>query len=255
MSQETAASRCQDSEETTLHIDYVPVLDFIAGYRPELSCKEHLLRDVGPAMNEMPLFERVVEDCDQIARSRLLRIPANAPDRLTPDGALAVVLYSYDLGTKSQKMGADNFFVLLNNQLRQRSGEALERLRPYLWYFMRSLESLPRINTRVYRGIGKNQLALVKERYELMTHVHWSAFSSTTTSIDIAKRFAQRGGIIFRILIHDGRNIQKYSAIPREDEILLGPNSRFVVTEGVALDEASGYYFLTLMQIKEQFVF
>ena len=61
----------------------------------------------------------------------------------------------------------------------------------FLYFLMKGLEQLPPASETVYRGIPGAHLAMVRSRYLLGSDVHWSAFNSTSTSIDKAKRFAQ----------------------------------------------------------------
>ena len=93
---------------------------------------------------------------------------------------------------------------------------------------MKGLEQLPAANETVYRGIPGARMAMVRSRYLLGIDVHWSAFNSTSTGIDKAKRFAQgpvsrrrifpwtscvlirfalQGGVIFRMRILNGRRV------------------------------------------------
>jgi hypothetical protein len=63
--------------------------------------------------------------------------------------------------------------------------------RDFLFYLMKGLEQLPTVKETVYRGIPGAHLAMVRGRYLMGSDVHWSAFNSTSTNIDKAKRFAQ----------------------------------------------------------------
>jgi hypothetical protein len=101
----------------------------------------------------------------------------------------------------------------------------LLKSRDFLFYLMKGLELLPPVSGTVYRGIPGAHLAIVRSKYLLGGDVHWSAFNSTTTNIDKAKRFAQgpvcyygialelqltlllQGGVIFRIKILNGRRV------------------------------------------------
>ena len=108
-----------------------------------------------------------VDDCVQIAQSKLDNLPADVP-RLSDDQALAIVAYSYDLGISSAfPDGADNIFVQLNQVLRDRNPATMNTLRPYLTFMMRGLEALPAVCATVYRGLPNNleTLNMIRSQY------------------------------------------------------------------------------------------
>jgi hypothetical protein len=67
----------------------------------------------------------------------------------------------------------------------------LLKSRDYLFYLMKGLEQLPPVSETVFRGIPGCHLAMIRSKYLLGGDVHWSAFNSTSTDVDKAKRFAQ----------------------------------------------------------------
>jgi hypothetical protein len=85
-------------------------------------------------------------------------------------------------------------------------------------------------------------------KYQQGWDVHWSAFTSCTPALDQAKVFAQGlGGVIFRLQVLTGRDVTAYSAMPDEQEVLLSPNARFVVTKACCL-EADGYHYVDMVE-------
>jgi hypothetical protein len=61
--------------------------------------------------------------------------------------------------------------------------------------------------------------------------VIWSGFTSGTKKLEIAKDFATKDGLIFKIKIHNGKIISIFSCIPNEEEIILFPNSKFMIID------------------------
>jgi hypothetical protein len=237
--------------------DYKPVIQILEGYQPELSCREHMLRDLpqvlrspkGTLSAKMPL---IVQDSEAIAQSRLQAVP---PDRKLPwDEALAVISYTYDLLTCTEEEGNDNLYVVLNEMLRLRKPDVMAKLKPYLAYLMRGLQALPAVQTTCYRGVPPEHRPLVEAKYSKGTYVHWSGFTSCTPHLESAKNFAkQPGGVIFCIDVQSARNLQDYSAFPQEKELLLSPNVRMVVTQACRL-EKDGYYFINLLELRQDAV-
>ena len=57
------------------------------------------------------------------------------------------------------------------------------------------------------------------------------------------------GGVIFRIHVLHGVTVNAYSAFPTENEILLSPNSRFVVNQACRLDPVDGYHYVDMQEV------
>ena len=117
---------------------------------------------------------------------------------------------------------------------------------------------------------------IVEREYKRGRPVQWGAFTSTTTDFAAAKGFTDRAaGVIFKIAISSGRDINAYSffpqvsmggrrpreppglrrrlvgwvprgAVAQEGEVLLSPNSRFVVAS--LPYEKDGYTVVDLVE-------
>jgi hypothetical protein len=234
------------------NVEYVGIIKLTDGYSPQRSCREHMLSDLpgvlrspkGTLAHKIP---QIVNECVVIAEDRLRRLPEGGI-RLQNDEALAVVSYTYDLQWDSEEDGHDNLFVVLNNVLRMRSGPVMAALRPYLTYLMRGLQALPAVHTVCYRGVPPDCVPLVRAKYLLGSDVHWSAFTSCTPELRVAKQFAkQPGGVIFRVVVQTARDVKVYSACPYEHELLLSPNVKFVVTAACHM-EADDYHYVDLLE-------
>ena len=135
-----------------------------------------------------------VDDCMQIALSKLDDLPAGVP-RLSDDQALAIVAYSYDLGIGSAfPNGDDNIFVQLNQLLRLRNAATMNTLRPYLAFMMRGLEALPAVSATVYRGLPgtPETLNMIRSQYSRGIYLHILTSNQYTNMID---------NIVFALLI------------------------------------------------------
>jgi hypothetical protein len=242
------------------HVEYMGVIPLIEGYEPERTCREHMLRDLpgvlhsprGTLACKIPL---IVEECARIAEDRLQRLPEGWK-KLPPSEALAVVSYTYDLNMLSEEDGDDNLFVVLNDTLRKRNASIMRVLKPYLTYLMRGLRALPEVQGTCFRGVPLACLNVVQAKYILGSDVHWSAFTSCALDINVAKHFAQQatlagaqgeGGVIFRITVLSARDVHAYSAFPKENEVLLSPNVRLVVT-AACRREHDGFYYVDLLE-------
>ena len=88
-------------------------------------------------------------------------------------------------------------------------------------------------------------------QYQKRRPIQWGAFTSTATGIDQAHQFAgdPATGVVFRIRVLTGKDICALSFFDTENEVLLGPAHRFIVTSdtGGYADER-GYTTIELQQ-------
>jgi DnaJ-class molecular chaperone len=232
-------------------VEYRGVIALVNSFEPPNSCQQHMCNELAslmPAIN----MTFILRESSLIAESRLERLKSSSV-RLSYDEALAVVSYTYDLGINSTKNGDDNLFMQLNNILRERNAKKMALLKPYLAYLMNGLFKLPSFEGTVYRGIPNAALRIIQDSYIAGASIHWSGFSSATTDINIARGFADKGGIIFHILCHTGRMVSEYSHFKDEAEIMLSPNSRFVVCSVCRL-HGDGFYRVELVEARTETV-
>ena len=158
----------------------------------------------------------------------------------THSGRYAMFLY-----TCEPSFVDEPFYKSLNDDLRERNPTKLELWRPFLYYMNEILKSLSDFKGIVFRGMRKpDNIA----EYSDDKTIHWSAYSSTSQSVEVAKGFATKSGVVFRIKLVNGKNIQPVSWFGKaEGEILLHPNMRFLVSK--PMYQQDGYKFVDLQQI------
>ena len=129
----------------------------------------------------------------------------------------------------------------------------------YLFFLLRALRKLPIWSGDVFRGIGIEHeqvyyfafsvdytAQVVKDEYTEHRTICWSSFTSATTNQHVARNFfAKTTGIVFKIQLLNGRDISKFSCVRSENEILISPNSHFLVTKG--LHQAGVYHFVVIL--------
>jgi len=113
---------------------------------------------------------------------------------------------------------------------------------------MNGLRKIPiwRNQQDVYRGVPINLVSSNPEKYKVDNIITWYGFSSTSTNLGKVQQFlGDRECTIFSInWCISGRSIEKFSAHPDEEEILLPPGSRFKI---VAIIQGK----ITLIQLKQ----
>lgn len=207
-----------------------------------------MLTDLPTVLPKVTQLSMIVEQSEQIAKNRLQSLPPGTPV-LSEDQAIAIASYTFALGVSSETAdGSDNLSEQLNRVLRDRDPHKMQGLKPYLYFLMSGLSILPTWKGMVYRGVPSSSFDVVKDNYVLGKNIHWSSFTSTSTSKAKAKDFARAKGVIFCISVVSGREIGCYSSFKRENEILLSPNTRLVVTSDL-LPNPDGLFEISLQQL------
>jgi len=228
-----------------------------------MSCYDVLKGPLASAFAlEVPALAFVAAQALAVATDRLLTCPKSefVAEPVTPDEAVAIAAYTFDLRPSFMSEdvtgeGRDNFYMVLNATLRKRntiSPQVLMVLRPYLTYLLRGLKKVKPISgIMAFRGVPAASLDAVFQEYSVGRMVHWSGFTSSTINLLTARTFAGGpGGVVFVITVVDGRTVKELSAFRSEDEILLSPNSKFIVASA-ATEDKDGYFVVQLIQMKE----
>jgi hypothetical protein len=153
----------------------------------------------------------------------------------------------------------------------------------YMHYIMAAMAKLPKVEGVCYRGYPDK--AVVLAQYKPGRPVQWGAFASTSTDFEITKgftiavrktrlfamlfytnnhlftktgsgqtyrklktktRFLQATGVIFKLTVTDGRDVNAFSFFPNEAEVLLSPQHRFHVSS--APYDCDGYTVIDMVQ-------
>eukprot|EP01124_Arcella_intermedia_P010043 TRINITY_DN16600_c0_g1_i1.p1 TRINITY_DN16600_c0_g1~~TRINITY_DN16600_c0_g1_i1.p1 ORF type:complete len:362 (+),score=71.26 TRINITY_DN16600_c0_g1_i1:130-1215(+) len=123
-------------------------------------------------------------------------------------------------------------YMVLNQLLVSRDIESLHPWMSFIYYLISGLYKLPTIPpTTVYRAI-KKPLTQLSPQYTPGSHVVWVAFTSTSSDTTCLKQFIDKksnSGTIMEIKCTEGKDISQFSFYSGEKEILLSPNSTFLV--------------------------
>jgi hypothetical protein len=123
----------------------------------------------------------------------------------------------------------------------------MQAWKTYLYYLLSALDKLPDIEAEVFRGVTDPK-GFVKQQYTPGTEIHWSSFSSSTTEEAVARKFARKEGVLFKIRVFNAKDISHYSIVNAEKELLLSPNINFLVSD--TSTEPSGLLVVRLVQKK-----
>ncbi|KAH3765221.1 hypothetical protein Pelo_2912 [Pelomyxa schiedti] len=150
---------------------------------------------------------------------------------MTIEEAAAILLYTFDFGSTSK---VENPYALVNTALVTRNILKMRNVRDFLWLLLSALRRLERVQyPLLYRGITKR---VDVNKYHRSSTVIWHTFCSTTTDMQVTQGFLtdkvtkETSGTLFVVRDAWGYNIQKYSFMPGEQEIILEPELEFQVS-------------------------
>lgn len=155
-------------------------------------------------------------------------------DPLSPDEANLIHSYTCESGDETS-------YRTINNALRY--DEAMTPTQSdYAANLDAALEKLPAHEGIVYRGtsLSREQIA----QYRVGEVKDEPAFTSATKNAD--KQFA--GNTEFVIVSTSGRRVDKYSALPSEEEVLFRHNTKFKVLRN-EVDERTGKHKIILREV------
>jgi len=216
---------------------------------PTESCIDYVQRNLGsiPELEHLPL---IIEKC----RTWLARKQASLFNQynLTENEIMAIALYTIDVSSLwlGNQPRCNNIFYQLNNVLRKRDSYEMKKWEGYIWYLQSALSKLPDVSLTVYRGIEANHESIL-QNYKKGRKIQWSGYSSTTTDLNRARKFAREGGVIVSVSVLSGKVIQNYSYYALEAEVLLSPNLTFTVVKDCKQEE-DGTYFVKLVQDSQE---
>jgi len=95
--------------------------------------------------------------------------------------------------------------------LHKRSPQNYEKWRGYLFYFLNALKKFPDLETTVYRGIPGESFDLIQKEYKEKRPIFWSAFSSSTPAIEIAKGYFENQNFFYSNIPYSKEKMKFYS--------------------------------------------
>eukprot|EP01106_Pelomyxa_sp_JSP_P003267 TRINITY_DN1490_c0_g2_i1.p1 TRINITY_DN1490_c0_g2~~TRINITY_DN1490_c0_g2_i1.p1 ORF type:complete len:382 (-),score=126.59 TRINITY_DN1490_c0_g2_i1:97-1200(-) len=228
------------------------LMKMVKEFKASKPVEEHM-RDNLAALPDVTQLEETLQTAVEFVRwNQDLNGDKIAVLHLSHDEQVAVATYTHEpLGER-----AGTVYFQLNCDLRVRQKAKMDAWCPLLHFIFSALNKLPSFSGTVFRGI--DNLEVAEREYKKGRIVFWSAFSSSTSSLEVAKGFVGGGGgggegggrgrgVIFRIQVQNGKRVQLLSAMTPEEEVLLSPNSRFFVSQ--ALHCESGLFFVDLEEV------
>jgi hypothetical protein len=187
------------------------------------------------------VWDAMVEDMMSYAARQVKR--ADYDGQLTESDLVAVLLYTCEFPDVT------SFYVILNQKLNEPDRNHVKPFVRYIWMLLRALVKCPVSPCRlVYRGIKNSDLT---PHYLKDQEFEWHQFSSCSCSIEVQNQFTGRVGVrtLFTIELTSsrGRDVSKYSALQREKEVLLPPNTKFRVTG--SFDTGNGLKMIQVVEI------
>jgi TPR repeat protein len=169
--------------------------------------------------------------------------PGTVPSLLSFSLVAVLALYTTELAGVSP-------YGACNAALRSADRSKCKPYIRFIWFLMHALAKCERyVGGNVYRGVKAD----LRAQYPKDREVTWFQFSSCSCDIEVeqSEQFLGKTGTrtLFSIELTTGRarSITKFSLVPSEAEVLLPPNSRFVVLG--QLDAGNGLTIITLREL------
>lgn len=201
---------------------------------PTYDLRESLLDVIaGSKLGLIPLdYNKLLEILEQVLTFAKYKKESNANCKLSVNEIAAIALYTADFA-KDDKTKF-NFYTILNKALA--SPERDEDIRPfimYIWLLLNALKKCPQVppGTLIYRGAK----TLLGEGYSKGRVITWYQFASCCDSAELeeSEKFSGLGGprtfFSVELTTNRARLISQYSMQMSEMEVILPPNSRFLV--------------------------
>ena len=150
---------------------------------------------------------------------------------VTQDEATVLFLTSYEL----KGYGKESPQYVINRVLAEGVDSKLMAYRGYILHLLKALRKLKRVptsGTTLYRGVYDTSLKFDEDHYRVGNILTWPAFTSTTLDEDVAYKFVRDAAQSIFFEIHGafiGYSIKTFSGYPKENEVLLEPDTTFRV--------------------------
>lgn len=179
---------------------------------------DRIVRDVRRKARELPFVDAAVRLINRIGNE---------------DCVHAIIAYTHDLQSFDGRKDG-NVFYEMNRQLRDKTAAGRRALMntwgPCVSYTLQGLWELEDFEGDCFRGFPASDKDDILLHYKRGRPIQWGAFTSTTTVEARAREFAGFGGVVFKISVRTGKDINALSFFASEHEILLLPNHSFFVT-------------------------
>ncbi|CAF1504766.1 unnamed protein product [Adineta ricciae] len=162
---------------------------------------------------------------------------------LSPDESASIYLYTMEWSSRENSL-----YVLFNYALRTSDRSQLRPWFQYMKLFFTAFYKLPSIeNQTVWHGISEDLSKYYREGEELT----WWSLISTTSSFDVLQSSMYLGRVptqtVFAIETNNGKLIRAHSHLQNDDEILLPPGIRLIVTR--ISNQSNGIHIIYLRDI------
>lgn len=215
-----------------------PIILYLPGYVPKQTSIKAAIVSAWSALN-FQHADRMEVYVDKRMATPPVR-DAMQQYALTVPEAQSILWYTSDLHSlvDTSLSAEHNVYFKYNRDLRSRKSARIMQWRDFSWYLVSALKKLPPVQGRVFRGVPERVTEL-SSKYRTKEEVVWVSFTSTTRDKMVTLGSFGGGGTFVSIKTFDGRDISSISMLPQEEEVLLMPNSRFIVDAVLSSEEAA----------------
>eukprot|EP01084_Bolivina_argentea_P285385 489377_1 len=189
-----------------------------------------LIKNKNKTFNPNTAFWKFIKQKTSNSYNNCVNMCKEKVDKLKEKQSSLIRNMSFDDISAITLYTTSEFYRPLNSSLRSRKDEWA----PFCGPLLSGLNKLPFVWQKLYRGTkSKTVKKRIKESYKVGAIVRWDSFTSTSTDKNVATNgfFCGAGGTVFEIESgFRGRDIELFSAVQSEKEILFSVSSHFVIT-------------------------
>jgi len=168
---------------------------------------------------DMAELDAMVDYCEEFAQRKV-----DEGDTMPKHYMACLSMYSMEFYAER------SLYSVVNEHLRAKDRKKVEPISDYVWLLMHAMSLCPPFVERVvFRGVKD----LSPDAYKEGDIITWCQFSSTAATVKVQNTFLGQTGVrtlfMIELTTDRAREIHIYSDYPDEKEVLLPPNSRFVV--------------------------
>lgn len=235
--------------------DQWSIYTILEGFAVTKSPQRYIREDCRLAFDEVSTsLSGCLDEVVQMAQRRAEASQSKAPGGRA-DFAFALAAYTVNVDAADNCAEETcNFYDALNKVLQTRRPELVIYCLGYLSYLLRALRDLPLVPEKTFhRGLPWDKLDVFRQNYILGRRIVWSGITSLSEKQSVAKRFAQKGGVVMHVTCSTARSIRAFSAFPQEAEVVLLPNWTGFVTKDLEFCQSDNVWYMSLREIGNDF--
>jgi len=169
-----------------------------------------------------------------LAKDRMSHGLLNKNPGLTRNGAFALAIFTLQLQEiVDDATDQDEFYFQFGNAMRYRQGEEVKKLKTYIYHFLKGLESMPKYNGTLWRGVRGDFAKAAPKNFQQFSIINFNGYSSASPNREVAQQFVGGKGLLLKFINveNSARDVREISAYPDEEERTILAGTQWIVVK------------------------